>query len=136
MTEALSDFYYRKSPKTRNETIKASKVAGVENASVSQFMGDMYQNVNIYDNNILVFNKQLPSPITDNAFFYYKYYLEDSSFIGNTWCYHIRFKPKRPQELSFVGNIWIADSTWGVKRIEMSLPKDANIYASQYPRFA
>jgi len=49
MTEALSDFYYRKNPRTRNEIIKASKVAGVQNESVSQFMGDMYQNVNIYD---------------------------------------------------------------------------------------
>ncbi|MCE9538656.1 MAG: DUF5686 and carboxypeptidase regulatory-like domain-containing protein, partial [Bacteroidetes bacterium] len=47
MTESLSEYYYRKNPKTHNEIIKASKVAGLENASVSQFMGDMYQKINI-----------------------------------------------------------------------------------------
>ena len=31
MTEALSDYYYRRSPKARNEVIKASKVTGLEN---------------------------------------------------------------------------------------------------------
>jgi hypothetical protein len=90
-------------------------------------LGDMYQNVNVYDNNILVLNKQLPSPISENGLFYYKYFLQDSAFEGNQYIYHITFKPKRTQELSFTGNIWIADTTWGVKRLEMSLPKDANL---------
>ncbi len=127
MIETLSQFYYKSSPKRKKEVVMASKITGLENASISQVLGDMYQNVNIYDNNILVFNKQFPSPISDNALFYYKFYLQDSAFEGNQYIYHISFKPKRVQELSFTGNIWIADTTWGVKRLEMSLPKDANI---------
>lgn len=127
MIENISDFYFLKNPKRKREVVRASKITGIENTSISQVMGDMYQNINIYDNNILIFNKQFSSPISNDGFFYYKYYLEDSSFIGNHWCYHIRFKPKRTQELSFTGNIWIADTTWGVKRLEMTMPKDANI---------
>jgi len=127
MIENISDFYFQKNPKRKREIVRASKITGLENTSISSVMGDMYQNINFYDNNILVFNKQFASPISDNGFFYYKYYLEDSLFLGNTWCYHIRFKPKRPQELSFTGNMWIADTTWGVKRLEMAMPKDANI---------
>jgi hypothetical protein len=125
--ENISDFYYQKNPKRKREIVKASRITGIENTSISSVMGDMYQNINLYDNNLLVFNKQLPSPVSDDGFFYYKYFLEDSLFIGNTRCYHIRFKPKRTQELSFTGNMWIADTTWGVKRIEMTVPKDANI---------
>jgi hypothetical protein len=127
ITEAISDMYYRSNPTLKKEVIKASKVTGIENTSVTSVMGDMYQNINIYDNNILVFNKDFVSPISDNAFFYYKFYLEDSLFIGSTRCYQIRFKSKRPQELCFSGNMWIADTTWAVKRLEMSIPKDANI---------
>jgi hypothetical protein len=127
ITESLSELYYRSNPNLKKEVIKASKVTGIENTSITSVMGDMYQNVNIYDNNIIVFGKDFPSPISDNGFFYYKYYLEDSLFIGNTRCYHIRFKPKRPQELCFSGNMWIADTTWALKRLEMSIPKDANI---------
>lgn len=125
--ENLSQFYYKSSPKRKKEVVIASKITGIENSSVSQVLGDMYQNVNIYDNNILVFNKQLPSPVSENALFYYKFYLQDSAFEGNQYIYHLSFKPKRTQELSFTGNIWIADTSWGVKRLEMSLPKDANI---------
>lgn len=125
--ENLSQFYYKKNPKRKKEVVIASKITGIENASISQVLGDMYQNVNIYDNNILVFNKQLPSPLSENGLFYYKYYLQDSAFEGNQYVYHLTFKPKRVQELSFSGNIWIADTTWGVKRLEMSIPKAANL---------
>ncbi len=127
ITESLSDLYYRSNPNLKKEVIKASKITGIENTSVTSVMGDMYQNINVYENNILVFGKQFTSPISDNGFFYYKYYLEDSLFIGNTRCYQIRFKSKRPQELCFSGNIWISDTTWAVKRLEMAIPKDANI---------
>ncbi|HSH64635.1 MAG TPA: DUF5686 family protein, partial [Bacteroidia bacterium] len=106
MTEALSDYYYRKSPKVRNEIVKASKVAGVENASVSQFMGDMYQNVNIYENTILVFGKNFISPISDNALLFYKFYLIDSTVLEGHKCYQLQFKPKFKQDLTFTGNLW------------------------------
>jgi hypothetical protein len=92
ITESLSELYYRSNPSLRKEIIKASKVTGIENTSISAIMGDMYQNINIYDNSILVFGKDFASPISDNGLFYYKYYLEDSVYIGNTRCYHIRFK--------------------------------------------
>ena len=127
ITEAISDVYYRSNPTLKKEVIRANKITGIENTSVTSVMGDMYQNINVYDNHILVFNKDFVSPISDNGLFYYKYYLEDSIFIGNTRCYHIRFKSKRPQELCFSGNMWISDTTWAVKRLEMSIPKDANI---------
>ncbi|MBS1651321.1 MAG: carboxypeptidase-like regulatory domain-containing protein [Bacteroidetes bacterium] len=127
MVENLSHFYYRANPERRKEVVFATRYTGMENSSVSQVLGDMYQNINIYDNNILILGKQLPSPLSENAFFYYKFFLEDSTFEGNKYVYHIRFKPKRTQEMSFTGNIWIADTTWGVKRLEMGLPKDANI---------
>lgn len=127
MVENLSNFYYNRSPERKKEVVIASKITGLENASISQVLGDMYQNINVYSNNILVFNKQIPSPISDNALFYYKFYLQDSAFDGSNYVYHLSFKPKRVQELSFSGNIWIADTTWGVKRLEMTLPKDANL---------
>ena len=127
IVESLSQFYFKSNPTRKKEIILASKITGIENSSISQVMGDMYQNINIYNNNILLFNKQLPSPVSENGLFYYKYFLQDSSFDGKHYLYHLTFKPKRVQELSFTGNIWIADTSWGIKRLEMSLPKDANI---------
>lgn len=127
MTESMSDFYYRKNPKIQKEHITATKVSGIENKSVSQFLGDMYQNVNIYDNNIIIFNKSFVSPISNSGFGFYKYYLTDSTFIDSKWCYKILFLPKRKQELTFTGEFWVNDTTYAIKQINASIADDANI---------
>lgn len=127
ITESVSDFYYRKSPKSDKEIIKATKLSGLENESVSQFLGDMYQNVNIYDNNIGVFGKSFVSPVSNRAFAFYKFFLTDSAFIGNSWCYRIDFKPKRIQELTFEGNFWVNDTTYAIKEVIADISPEANI---------
>jgi hypothetical protein len=127
ISENVSDFFYRKNPKTKKEIIKGSKTAGISDQSVAQVLGNMNYYTNIYDNSFLLFGKKFTSPISDNGLLFYKYYLIDSLFIDGKWCYQLQFKPKRKEELAFNGNIWINDSTWGIKRFEMSIAKEANI---------
>lgn len=127
MTESLSDFYYRREPKSEKEYIKASQVSGTSNESITQFMGDMYQKVNIYDNYIDVFGKSFVSPIADFGLIYYRYYLEDSMMIDDNYCYQIKFVPKLPQEPVFSGTMWINDTTYAVKRVEANLADKVNI---------
>jgi hypothetical protein len=127
VSESLSDFYYTSEPSQKKEVIKATKVSGVDNATVTQFLGDMYQNVNIYRNYIDLFKKSFVSPLNGSGFFFYKYFLTDSSFINGQWCYKIVFKPKRKQELTFSGELWIHDTTFAVKKINMRMSPDANI---------
>ena len=127
LTETLSDVYYRKTPRAKKEVIKASKVSGFENESFSQIMGDIYQTANIYDSYIKLFEKNFVSPIANFGLAYYKYYLVDSSFIDNQWCYQIMFKPRRMQELTFTGNIWIHDTTYAIKKVDMRIVDEANI---------
>lgn len=127
ITESVSDFYYTRSPKRRKEFIKATKISGVENNSVNQFLGDMYQNINVYDNSIQIFGRNFISPINFNALFYYKYYLTDSATIDGNWCYKLEFKPKRKGEMTFTGEMWIHDTTYAIKVFEAEIADDANI---------
>ena len=48
---------------TNISTQTINKITGIENTSVTSVMGDMYQNINIYGNNILVFNKQFTAQV-------------------------------------------------------------------------
>ncbi|MBK5284228.1 MAG: hypothetical protein JJE25_02405, partial [Bacteroidia bacterium] len=73
------------------------------------------------------FRKNFVSPLNGSGFFFYKYYLTDSSFIDNQWCYKIVFKPKRNNELTFSGELWIHDTTFAVKKVNMRMSPDANI---------
>jgi Family of unknown function (DUF5686)/CarboxypepD_reg-like domain len=127
MTESLSDVYYRQQPKAQREHIRGTKVSGIENESIGQFMGDMYQNVNIYENFLVIFGKNFISPIADGGKGYYDYYLTDSAFVGKYWCYKLEFKPRRIQELAFSGHMWINDTTYAVRRLEAGIAEGANL---------
>jgi hypothetical protein len=127
ISESLSDYYFLKDPKRKKEIIKSTKVSGIENESFMELTGEMYQQVNIYNNNISVFGKQFVSPISKQCLNFYKFYLTDSLFIDNNWCYQIDFIPKRKRELTFEGSIWINDTTYAVKKIKGYVHKEANI---------
>lgn len=127
MTESLSDFYFKRNPKLSKEVVKATKVSGVENESINQFLGDMYQNINVYDNELIAFSKSFTSPISAYALGFYDYDLVDSAAIDGKWCYKLQFFPRRKAELLFFGEMWIADTSYAVKQIEATIAEGANI---------
>ena len=127
LSEALSEVYFRKFPHSRKENILAIRISGVENQDLSQFLGNLSQEVNVYENYITLFQKNFISPIADFGISHYKYYLVDSLLMGNHWCYHIMYKPRHKQELTFSGNLWVTDTTFAVKKIKMKIADDANI---------
>lgn len=127
ITETLSKVYFRSEPRSKREFISAVQVSGIENESIAQYLGNMYQNINIYDGHITLFDKNFVSPIADVGLAYYRYYLMDSTMIDQSWCYKIMFKPRRKQELTFSGHFWVADSSFAVKQYEMRVVADANI---------
>lgn len=127
ITETLSDYYYQRKPRGRKEYIKATRVSGINNESISQFMGQMYQDVNIYDNSIHIFGKNFTSPISSFALLFYRFYLVDSAYIDSKWCYKLDFLPRNENELVFEGHMWVNDTTYAVKEIEARILKSANI---------
>jgi len=127
ISENTSDVYYTSNPQRKQEVILGTQISGLKNASVSQFLGDMYQTINIYDNFLLIFNRSFVSPVTDNFLRYYKYYLIDSVYIDQHRCYKLLFLPKRKQDLTFTGDIYIDDKTWGVKQVNIRFNEQANV---------
>ncbi len=127
LSESVSDYYYRKDPKLKKEVVEASRISGVENMQMTQFLGDMYLELNIYDNIYDLFNKSFISPLAPFARNYYQFYLDDSTFIGADWCYKLRFVPKRSGDLVFEGHMWVHDTTYAVKRFEANIAPGANL---------
>jgi len=127
LTETLSDYYYQRSPKKTREFIKASQVKGISNESITRYLGAMQQQLNVYDNYLLVFDKNFISPIADNAPFYYKYKIVDTQEAYGVDIYQVSFRPRRPGENCFFGDFWVADSSYALQRITLELPKEANI---------
>jgi hypothetical protein len=127
ISESVSQYHYRKNPKSQKEIIEATRVSGVDNQSVSQFTGDMYQQINVYENHLKLLGRDFISPTANYGLNYYKYYLTDSMNINGYWCYELKYIPKRKGELTLDGTLWVHDTTYAVKKIEGNMAKDANL---------
>ena len=127
ISESVSRFYYQKSPSIEREVIDAFKISGIQNTTISQFSGKMYNKLNIYDNFMTLFEPGFVSPIADFGRAYYKYILEDSAMIDDTWCFKISFKPKRKLERTFYGYFWVADTSFAIKKVQLRVSPDVNI---------
>lgn len=140
LTETLSDYYFQRSPKKTKEVVKASQIKGINNESVTQFLGGMYQQINMYNNFIDIFGKQFVSPINNNALLYYKYEIKDTQYAYGQRIILVQFAPRREAENCFVGDFWVADSMLAIQRMSLDISKEANINlvnrVSLYQEFA
>jgi hypothetical protein len=130
-SENISDVYYISEPfKKKKEIVKASKLNAVglqDGILTSQFTGNSFEEYNFNQNKLFVFNKEFQSPIGDNAFLFYEFYLTDTVYLNGFRCYQIKVKPKNNKDLLFTGFIWITDSTWAIKQVNLEIPKYVNI---------
>ena len=130
ISESISKFYYNRSPELRKEQIEKTKISGLGNNEgevVSQLVGSSFQEYNFYQNWLNIVSKDFVSPIADGWKLNYDYLLEDSTEANGDWIYRIEVKPKRPQDLAFKGTIWINRSDWALTRVDLVIPKEANI---------
>src|SRR6218665_1173127 len=127
LSENISDFYYQNKPTKKKETVSATRISGIENVQLNQFLGEMYLDFNIYDNYLNLFQKAFVSPVANFARSYYKYVLVDSAYVENDWCYLIKFRPKRTGDMTFEGEMWINDTTYTIKQIKANISPWANI---------
>lgn len=113
---------------TVREDLVANKNSGIgAGEGVTTYIKDLYVDYDIYDDYIRLFGKSFTSPVGKAGVDTYNYVLADSATISGKWCYNIIYYPIRKNELTFKGDMWIADSTYAVKDISMQVSKSANL---------
>jgi len=128
--EVLSRYYVRRDPRRKREEIKHTQMRGIapRNGSVlSQVMGSSFQDWDFYPNWQQLLGKDFISPIADGWKFTYEYDLQDSVYVGKDWCYKLGVTPRRPQDLAFVGTIWITADTYALRRVDLTVSPEANL---------
>lgn len=127
LTETISDFYYQKQPYRTREVIKATRAKGVNNESILKQLGSTYQNIDVYNNLIPVFDKSFISPFSENADKYYNFKLGDTQYLGNKRLVHFLFSPKRKGENTFDGDAYIHDTSFSIQKITLRPSAEVNI---------
>ncbi len=130
--EKLSNVYYRKSPETHKEYIEGSKSVDLGNlfdeTGLDEYLQYLYIKTDIYNNEILLFKKPFLSPLSPISPDFYRFYIMDTTDIGGKRCINLAFFPRSKADLNFEGNLYITDdSTYAVRKVNMTAPKDINI---------
>ena len=130
--EMMEEYYYRKSPQSVKRIIKAKKSSGIDEMlsedGIEQFLSETFKDVDIYDNDITMFLKKFVSPLSTGGPDFYKYYLQDTTIIGNDKCVDLCFVPLSSESCGFTGHLYITlDSTNFVKKVKLNFPRDINL---------
>ena len=130
--ERATDVYYRKSTNTTKEYINGTKHSDLggffDENGVEMYLNHLYVNINIYDNEVLLFKKPFLSPLAPAAPQFYRYYIIDTTQIEGTKCINLGFFPRSKGDLTFVGNLYVvADSTYAIRKVTLSVPKEINV---------
>jgi len=132
-SEKQFQYYYRKEPEKSIRVLKAQKEVNVlkfiDTVGFGIYVNRIYgDNVNIYDNNIFIVNKQFLSPIADHSPNYYKFFITDTILRGKEKLIELSYTPRNKNDLLFEGKLLISTTgNYAVRACELKLDKQANI---------
>ncbi|MBB6001903.1 DUF5686 and carboxypeptidase-like regulatory domain-containing protein [Arcicella rosea] len=132
LKETISDVYFRKLPENKKEVIKGEKMTGlgnyVDNNGIKLYLEALYQDVNVYDNNILLLATQFLGPTAPVSPQFYRYVIIDTTAFKGTKCVNLGFSPRNSNDQLFQGTMLISlDSSYAIRKVQMGFSKDINV---------
>lgn len=133
LEEKLADVYYRRDPEKKKIIVTADKKVTfkdyVDNKGLSAYLNHIIQDVDLYDNNLLLFTNQFLSPISDAGPTLYKYFITDTlTMPDSTKLIQLEFYPRNKQDLLLEGKLYITlDGNYAVQKAEITTNKDINL---------
>lgn len=127
LSETMSDVFV-KEPEKAKENIYSSRVSG-DSKSFSLF-GNLITRFNPYENRLVmegVADRGIILPLADNAFFYYDFKLSGVKKEKGVKYYKIQVLPKREFDPVCKGVIYITDSLYAIREIDITVTKRQNI---------
>ena len=133
MQEKLSQIYFRKNPYTKKQWVKANRRAEfdsrfVDNDGLSAYFNRIYEDINIYKNDISVATNLLLSPIANTAPTFYKFFIRDTVKTQEPWLIELGFVPRNKTDMLFEGKLFITlDGNYAVQNAFLTVNKDINL---------
>jgi hypothetical protein len=131
LEETYSNNYYRQRPEKTKTVITGKKKVDygelIDMQGISMYLNRLYQDFNIYDNNISVFTNLFLSPIADLAPTFYMYFIEDTTMINGHPLVRLSFRPRNPNDLLFRGTMWITlDGNYSIQKVRLLVSSGIN----------
>jgi hypothetical protein len=132
LEEQSSQKYYRKNPEKRKTFVLGEKKVNFDGLldvnGISSYLDRLYEDVDIYQNNISVLTNEFLSPIADMAPSFYRFYITDTVEKEGVQLVRLQFTPKNPADRLFKGSMFVTlDGNYSVQKINLGISKQANV---------
>ncbi len=132
MEEKLSENYLQKKPARTKQIVTAEKRVDygdlVDTKGVSDYMNTLFSDIDIYDNNIMLFTNQFLSPISNVSPTFYEFSLGETVVSNGEKLIRLNFIPRNPDDLLFRGVLFITlDGNYAVEKVSMTISKKINL---------
>lgn len=115
--------YYQKEPDLKKEVMYSSKISGDDRGY--SFNSAIEMDFNFYENNLNL-NRDIVSPIAQQALSYYKYKLIGTQYdAAGRLINQIQVIPKRNSDPVFEGLIYIVEDQWNIHSLDLNVSKKA-----------
>ncbi|EFK56306.1 DUF5686 family protein [Sphingobacterium spiritivorum] len=131
--EKLSQVYQRRSPKKTKQFVIAEQKAQfdpkfVDNNGLSNYFNRLYENIDIYDNNISLLTNQFLSPIAGSSPTFYKFFITDTIKTESPYLVELSFFPRNKADMLFKGKLYITlDGNYAVRKAELTVADGINL---------
>ncbi len=133
--ETVSRQIYRREPESEKVIVEGQRGEGITDVLntgdiVTTMLNDIFQEVDLYADDIRLFQYPFTSPIAsgEKAIRFYRYFIQDTLLVEQDSCYHVRFMPNNQQDFGFSGSLYILkDSTWRVRRARLNVPVSSDV---------
>lgn len=126
LSESESRYFYQ--APLEKEIMHSSKVSGDSRSFSFNRLAEM--NYNFYENQIAmagISSRPFISPLNDNAFLFYRYYLQGTVEEEGQKFYKIKIVPKNTSDPCFSGYIYLQDKSWRLSGVDVQLTKGVQI---------
>jgi hypothetical protein len=133
LEEKLFHEYYRKDPAKRQTVVLGNKQVEfdkhfIDNEGLSAYFNRMYQDIDIYANNVSLLGNQLLSPIASSAPTFYQYYISDTLKQHVPQLIELSFFPRNKGDMLFAGKLYVTlDGNYAVQQANLSVDKRINL---------
>jgi hypothetical protein len=133
LEEKLSREYYRQTPEARKVVALGNKQVQfdkqfIDNEGISAYFNRMYQDVDIYANNVALLGNQLLSPIAGAAPTLYEYYITDTLKQHNPQLIELTFNPRNRADMLFKGKLYVTmDGHYAVQQAYLTIDRRINL---------
>ncbi|RBQ09043.1 DUF5686 and carboxypeptidase-like regulatory domain-containing protein [Pedobacter miscanthi] len=131
--EKLADNYLSKNPEKNKTIVIGEKQVQfdsryIDNKGLKTYFDRMYQDIDIYKNNISVISNEFLSPIADGAPSFYKFFITDTIKTQKPEIIELSFTPRNTGNMLFEGKIYVTnDSHYAVTGASFGVNKNINL---------